>query len=59
MKFSFVIPVYNAEKYLEECVASITNQSYKNIEILLVDDGSKDTSGIICDSLSKKMREYE
>ena len=54
MKFSFVIPVYNAEKYLEECVASITNQSYKNIEILLVDDGSKDTSGIICDRLSKK-----
>lgn len=54
MKFSFVIPVYNAEKYLEECVASISNQSYKNIEILLIDDGSKDTSGLMCDRLSNK-----
>ena len=54
MKFSFVIPVYNAEKYLEECVASILNQSYHNIEILLIDDGSKDTSGIMCDRLANK-----
>lgn len=52
-KVSIVVPVYNAEKYLEECVNSIRNQTYKNIEIILVDDGAKDRSPQICDKLKK------
>lgn len=46
---SFVIPVYNVEKYLDRCIGSIVNQTYKNIEIILVDDGSPDNSPAICD----------
>lgn len=52
-KVSIVIPVYGVEKYLERCLVSITNQSYKNLEIILVDDGSKDNSGYICDKWAK------
>lgn len=48
-KVSVIIPVYNVEKYLIECLKSIVNQSYKNLEIILVDDGSPDNSGKICD----------
>lgn len=51
---SVIVPVYNVEEYLIECIESIKNQTYKNIEILLVDDGSKDTSGKICDDYLKK-----
>ncbi|MGM9534558.1 MAG: glycosyltransferase family 2 protein [Intestinibacter sp.] len=46
---SIIIPIYNIEKYIEQCVNSVLEQSYKNFEIILVDDGSKDTSGDICD----------
>lgn len=49
---SVIVPVYNVEKYLNECVESICRQSYKNLEILLIDDGSTDNSGHICDNLS-------
>ena len=45
---SVVIPIYNSERYLEECILSVLNQSYKNIELILVDDGSSDNSGSIC-----------
>lgn len=51
--FSIIIPVYNVEQYIEECVNSILNQSFKNIEILLVDDGSTDKSSLICESMTK------
>lgn len=46
---SVIVPVYNVEKYLNKCIESLTNQSYENIEILLIDDGSTDNSGKICD----------
>lgn len=46
---SVVIPVYNVEKYLNECIESVLNQTYKDYEIILVDDGSTDSSGHICD----------
>lgn len=49
MRFSIVVPVYNVEKYLNECVDSILNQSFTDFELILVDDGSKDNSPAICD----------
>lgn len=53
-KVSIIIPVYNSEKYLESCLISIIKQDYSAIEVILVDDGSKDNSGLICDRWSKK-----
>lgn len=50
---SIVIPVYNVEKYLEECLNSILNQTYTDYELILVDDGSWDRSGDICDSYAE------
>lgn len=46
---SIIVPVYNVERYLDECIQSLINQTYKNIEIILVDDGSIDNSSVICD----------
>ena len=46
---SVIVPIYNVENYLEKCINSIINQSYNNLEIILVDDGSTDNCGIICD----------
>ena len=51
---SIVVPVYNVEKYLERCIQSILEQSYTNLQIILVDDGSTDESGHIADSWNKK-----
>lgn len=51
---SVIIPVYNVEKYIKKCVYSVTNQTYSNLEIILVDDGSTDNSKIICDELALK-----
>lgn len=51
---SVVVPVYNVEKCLEDCLDSIINQSYKNTEIILIDDGSTDKSGNICDEYANK-----
>lgn len=52
MKISVVIPVYNVMPYLERCVQSVLRQTYKDLEIILVDDGSKDDSGKLCDKIA-------
>lgn len=51
---SVIVPVYNVEKYLERCLNSIINQTYKNLQIIVVDDGSTDSSGKICDQYKEK-----
>ena len=51
---SVIVPVYNVEEYLPKCLESIINQTYKNLEIILVDDGSTDNSGIICEDYAEK-----
>jgi len=51
---SIIVPVYNVEKYLRRCVDSLINQTYHNLEIILVDDGSPDNCGKICDSYAKQ-----
>ena len=51
---SVIVPVYNVEKYLKKCIQSIIDQTYKNLEIILVDDGSSDNSGKICDEFAQK-----
>ena len=53
-KISVIVPVYNAEKYLHRCVDSILAQTFKDFELLLIDDGSKDRSGEICDEYARK-----
>jgi glycosyltransferase involved in cell wall biosynthesis len=53
-KISVIIPIYNTGEHLKRCIASVTEQSLKNIEIILVDDGSTDNSGSICDEYAKK-----
>lgn len=52
-KISVIIPVYNAEKYIEPCVQSILKQSFQEFELLLIDDGATDKSGEICDTLAE------
>ncbi len=51
-KISIIVPVYNTEKYLKHCVETLTGQTYSNLEILLIDDGSADRSGKLCDELA-------
>lgn len=48
-KISIIVPVYNVDAYLERCLDSIIKQSFSNLEIILIDDGSTDLSGDICD----------
>ena len=49
MKISIIVPIYNTEKYVEDCIRSVQNQTYSDFELILVDDGSSDSSGSICD----------
>lgn len=51
---SVIIPVYNTEKYIDECLTSVVNQTYKNLQIILIDDGSTDSSAHLCDTWGKK-----
>lgn len=52
--FSIVVPVYNVEKYLRKAIYSVLNQKFDDYEVILIDDGSKDSSGIICEELSEQ-----
>ena len=54
MKLSIIIPVYNVEKYLDRCVESVLAQSFRDFEVLLIDDGSPDNSGRMCDEWALK-----
>lgn len=56
---SVIVPIYNIEKYIDRCVESIVAQTYQNLEIILVDDGSTDNSGLICDEWEKKDKRIE
>lgn len=53
--FSIIVPVYDVEQYLENCINSVLNQSFRNFQLILVDDGSKDSSGEICDRFAQKI----
>lgn len=53
-KVSVIVPVYNCEDSIERCIKSILSQTYQNIEVIAIDDGSKDSSGMICDKLAKE-----
>lgn len=54
IKFSVLIPVYNVENFITECIDSLLNQTYQNFEVILIDDGSTDSSGNICNEYVKK-----
>ena len=54
MKFSIIIPVFNVDAYLKKCLDSVLNQTYENFEIILINDGSTDNSGLICKEYVKK-----
>ena len=56
MKVSIIVPVYNCEKYLKKCIESIINQTYKDLELILIDDGSKDKSYDISLEYKKKYK---
>ena len=56
IKVSVIVPIYNAEKYLKECLDSIVNQTLKDIEIIVVNDGSPDNSQKIIDKYAKKYK---
>ena len=51
---SMIVPVYNSEKTLSRCIDSILNQTYRDFELILLNDGSTDTSGEICDAYAKR-----
>ena len=52
--FSIIVPIFNVSAYVRKCIESIVNQTYQNLDIILVDDGSTDDSGVICDEYAEK-----
>ena len=54
MLVSIVVPIYKVEKYLSNCIESILKQTFRDFELILVDDGSPDKCGVICDEFAKK-----
>lgn len=54
IRLSVIVPVYNAEKYIMDCLEALASAADRDMEILLVDDGSTDQSGMICDSFATK-----
>ena len=54
VKISMIVPVYQVEKYIAQCIESVLNQTFSDFELILIDDGSKDNSGAICDSYAAK-----
>lgn len=52
--FSIIVPIYNVESYLDKCIQSVLSQTYQDFELILVDDGSKDSSGMICDRFAQQ-----
>lgn len=58
-RYSIIIPVYNCQDYIGRCIESIINQKYKNYEIILIDDGSSDNSGTICDEYAKDNKQIK
>lgn len=59
IKLSVIVPIYNIEKYVEKCILSLEESTYDNLEVILVDDGSTDRSGNICDEYSQKYKNIE
>lgn len=59
MKVSVIVPVFNAEKYIEECLRSVLAQTYKDYEAVIVDDGSTDASGAICDKFAQQDQRFQ
>lgn len=55
-KISIIVPVYNVEDYLSKCIDSIINQTYRNLEIIIVNDGSSDNSGQMSDQYAKRTK---
>lgn len=55
-KISIIVPIYNVENYLNQCINSLINQTYQNLEIILVDDGSTDSCPKICDEWREKIK---
>ena len=56
-KISVIVPIYNSEKYLKKCIDSILNQTLEDIEVILINDGSKDNSHLICLEYQEKFKE--
>ena len=52
---SIIVPIYKVEKYLDECIESLVNQTWSNIEIIMIDDGSPDNCPTMCDAWQKKI----
>lgn len=57
-EISVIVPIYKVEKYIDQCIQSILKQTFSDYEVILVDDGSPDNCGIICDEYAKEINAY-